>query len=150
MGLNNIKRILRLLAVLMPMSSGADQPVVARTIRISTAEDLAFANEIETSIHNVSTSVTVCVGSGQDVKSCQCKNAGAVMKLKQTTDKVLKQRPAWNADDVVLYWETKGKPGEPPIIGHNVATGRIVKFAAQSVADCKLPVETTRPDATHD
>jgi len=132
-----MKKNLVLLAMLMPMTSGADQLVVARTIRLSTAEDLAFANEIDASIHTVSTSVTTCVDSGQDVKACQCKHAGAVMKLKKTTNRVLKQRPAWNADDVVLYWETKGTPGEPPTMSHNVAAGRIVKFADQSLADCK-------------
>ena len=115
----------------------ADQEIPANIVRLTDAEDLALAARFDAAINAVSSKITACDDSGQDAKMCQCKSAGLVKKLQETAGTILKNRPEWSGENVVLYWETKGEGGGPSFVSHNVVSGRILKAAEQTLAGCK-------------
>jgi len=133
----NIRTMILLVAGLIPAMAYADQEIPANIVRLSESEDLALAARFDAAINAVSSKITACVDSGQDAKMCQCKSAGLVKKLQETAGTILKNRPEWSGENVVLYWETKGEGGGPSFVSHNVVSGRILKAAEQTLAGCE-------------
>ncbi len=114
----------------------AETEVPAQIIKITDAADLALAHKLDDAVHAVSSRVTECVNRGGTTAACQCQNKEAMEYSHATVTGILAQRPDWQDDNVILFWETGGKAGEPPIMGHNLASGRLVKFLDQSLNAC--------------
>ena len=114
-------------------SARADGPVKARTITM-VGEDLVLALKLDKAIQNVSVPVTKCVNSGVPVGECQCRSKAAIMQFRDVAGQVLKQRPEWNAEDIVLYWETSDK--EHPVVSHNLVLKAMGKAMNDAVRGC--------------
>ena len=114
----------------------AETSAPAHIIKITDAADLTLAHKLDDAVQAVSNRVTHCVNGGGTTAACQCQNKGAMEYSHATVTGILAQRPDWQDDNVILFWETGGKAGEPPIMGHNLASGHLVKFLDQSLNAC--------------
>ncbi len=116
--------------VLVQGAAHANTPgVKARIIPLTAGPDLALALKINAAVDRVSNAVSACVASGQAHAICLCRSRADVDALHTVTAAVLAERPAWNTDDAVLYWESSG-------ISHNLAVAGVVKSLKGSLVAC--------------
>ncbi len=95
-------------AAVLAQTPSAQDGMKTNILRLA-GDDLALAKALDASLAGVTSAVTACTGQGKTLEACQCERVDVVRSLDVAFNETMRLRPAWAADDVILYWEQEGR-----------------------------------------